>query len=681
MGQSTLAMQSTLLKQPNNLVVLLPKALLGQRCSILILKSLLVVFTLLAFTQAQDLDLDRAGQKHLFDFGHLIGMVYNSQGNVMASYGSAGVILWDAQNYTPITLLESKAAVHSAAFSPDGFLLATMSNDGVNLWDVSKRKLLLTIPKLSWDNLEIGNTSFLFSPDGSILVILSYADLSLWDVANEQFIETDLGRFKRVYSVAFNPDSTLLAIMGRDVVELWSTKEGNWELENFLDIRDTSELFIKRFLSFSDNGKLLVLGMTGTDHNSKNPDNPRIITDFINVIQIWDVDKHELKTITREHADSISTFTFNQKINTIALGNSKNIRLWEVPSGKLKTTLPNPMKENARNYHYLSFNPDGSNLAASGILIPTIQVWDIQRKELIISLKGHGNRFKGLNLPTSLAPSRNILAIPGFGHNIDLWDTESGEIMGELQGHNSTIQYLDFDSNDTLISADTKGTVKLWDINSLQVKTTMQVNIIDGASSIDLSPDKSLLATGRRFNNKAIKLWDTKSGELVTTLEGYTGGIIGLGFHPNGNILVSNSSDGTARLWDVASGQIKTVLKDHFVLDFSPDGNMLVIWDKARVIKLWDLNTEKVITTLQEHSDVVCCAKFSPDGSTLALGGKDKYVKLWDVASGEIITSLEGSINGNRSLTFSANGKYLVGSSDDGTVRLWNVEQWTGNVP
>ncbi len=171
-------MQSTLLKQSKNLVVLSIKAFLGQSCPILILKSFVVVFTLLAFTQAQGID--RAGQKHLFDFGYLMGMVYGSQGNIMASYGSAGVVLWDTQNYTPVTLLESKAVVHSVAFSPDGFLLAIMSNDGVSLWDLPERKLLLTIPKLSWDNLEIGDTSLLFSPDGSILAILSYADLSLW---------------------------------------------------------------------------------------------------------------------------------------------------------------------------------------------------------------------------------------------------------------------------------------------------------------------------------------------------------------------------------------------------------------------------------------------------------------------------------------------------------------------
>ena len=52
-----------------------------------------------------------------------------------------------------------------------------------------------------------------------------------------------------------------------------------------------------------------------------------------------------------------------------------------------------------------------------------------------------------------------------------------------------------------------------------------------------------------------MKLWDTSTGENTFTLEGHTQAVWSVAFSPDGKQLASGSSDGTAKVWDVATGQ------------------------------------------------------------------------------------------------------------------------------
>ena len=57
------------------------------------------------------------------------------------------------------------------------------------------------------------------------------------------------------------------------------------------------------------------------------------------------------------------------------------------------------------------------------------------------------------------------------------------------------------------------------------------------------------MASGSYDNT--IKLWDVKTRELITTLEGHQDWVFSLAFSPNGNILLSASNDKTIRIWQI----------------------------------------------------------------------------------------------------------------------------------
>ena len=68
---------------------------------------------------------------------------------------------------------------------------------------------------------------------------------------------------------------------------------------------------------------------------------------------------------------------------------------------------------------------------------------------------------------------------------------------------------------------------------------------------------------------------------------------------------------------------------------YSPDGKTLASGSWDETIKLWDVATGKVKTKLTGHThgqtDTVMSVAYSPDSKTLAAGYGYTTIKLWDV--------------------------------------------------
>jgi WD40 repeat protein len=69
---------------------------------------------------------------------------------------------------------------------------------------------------------------------------------------------------------------------------------------------------------------------------------------------------------------------------------------------------------------------------------------------------------------------------------------------------------------------------------------------------------------------------------------------LGLAFNPAGDVLASNSDDGTVRLWDVQSGAELAVLEGPrgFAMGvvFSPDGRLLFAGCGDGTLRIWGVD-------------------------------------------------------------------------------------------
>ena len=193
------------------------------------------------------------------------------------------------------------------------------------------------------------------------------------------------------------------------------------------------------------------------------------------------------------------------------------------------------------------------------------------------------------------------------------------------------------------------------------------------------SPDSKMVATSD-FHGYT-KIWDTSTGELISTIGAKDDRGIVLGWSSASDKIFVNPR----RKDDLRSYDPKTGAMIHRFEASSPNGSFLrndakiVITvpqgNKRVLFQVWDAENAKLLVTVPrvKGQDSIISLKWSPDGEMVTTAeGTDENIKLWNL-KGELLQTLTFS---SIPMNFSADGKYLVtgGKLSDGktdTGYLW----------
>lgn len=363
----------------------------------------------------------------------------------------------------------------------------------------------------------------------------------------------------------------------------------------------------------------------------------------------------------------------------------------------------------------LAFSPDGKTLVSGNA---DIRFWDPQTGDLKMELKRPLAVKKWAVISLAFSPDGKTLA-SAFWKTICLWNTQTGEHIQTLEGHEDNVESLAFSADgSTLISGSWDGNIRLWDTRTGNQQHKLDIGTEDSIFKVALSPDGNLFAAAD--SSGTIGLYHTKTGTCIQTLKGHSRAVMALTFSADMRTIASGSWDGSIRIWEVASGETTHTLTDYYgefsdivvtadgktiiapstdrtlylwdatsfalqkTLDFSdifwindlainPEGTTIAAADNYLSVILRNRETGEQMDILSGHQLSISSVDYSPDGKTIVSGSADYTIRLWDVDTAEQKKIILGHEDGVRKVAYSPDGKTLASSCSD-TVRLWDVD-------
>ena len=181
-----------------------------------------------------------------------------------------------------------------------------------------------------------------------------------------------------------------------------------------------------------------------------------------------------------------------------------------------------------------------------------------------------------------------------------------------------------------LATAGGDGTVRMWDPATGEHRHTLTGH--DGqVFAVAFSPDGQLLATAS--DDGTVRLWDPATGEHRRTLTGHTGAVAGWRSARTGGCWpppATTARCGCGTRPPASTGAPSPATTAVCGVAFSPDGRLLATASADGTARLWDPATGEHLRTLTGHTSRVCGVAFSPDGRLLATASVDNTARLWD---------------------------------------------------
>lgn len=245
----------------------------------------------------------------------------------------------------------------------------------------------------------------------------------------------------------------------------------------------------------------------------------------------------------------------------------------------------------------------------------------------------------------ALSPDGEKVVSGSWDGGVRLWDTNKGKVIAKWVGHKKDVISVCWSRDgQRVLSGSFDGTAREWDVENGETVLGPIETGHKEVYAVIYSPDMTMFATAGYTERtlppeSPLKIWDSKTGELIITLRGHTDPVNHLAWTLDGKTLISGSDDHSIRTWDTTTWTQIAVLQGHtnivYAIAISPNNRILASASADNTTRLWNLNNSQPISLpLSRHghgTGAVACVSFSADGKLPATGCDDQNTYTWDV--------------------------------------------------
>jgi WD40 repeat protein/serine/threonine protein kinase/pSer/pThr/pTyr-binding forkhead associated (FHA) protein len=261
-------------------------------------------------------------------------------------------------SWEPVKFERYTAALHAAAFNPDGKSVLVGSTDStLKLWDIAAQRCLL-----SFEGHKGGVEAVALSPVGrSALSGSADATLKLWDMATAECLRTLVGHTAGVNSVAFSPTGRYALSGSSDAtLKLWEIATGRC-LQTLQGHRDKVMA-----VAFSSDGR---------SAHSASADQ---------TLKQWDLATGECLSTFEGHTAAVYAVELSADGRYVLSGSAdKTLKLWNMSGECLRTFAGHTAAVRS-----VSFSVDG-RYALSGSEDQSCKLWNVVTGDCLWTFAGH----------------------------------------------------------------------------------------------------------------------------------------------------------------------------------------------------------------------------------------------------------------------------------------------------
>jgi WD40 repeat protein len=305
----------------------------------------------------------------------------------------------------------------------------------------------------------------------------------------------------------------------------------------------------------------------------------------------------------------------------------------------------------------------------------TAKIWDVASGKLVADLVGHAVGVRSAHFS---ADGRRVVTT-GSDNSYRIWDASGGKAESVLEAvaagsaPKGSVGAFDarFAPDGALLLTESATEVELWRGDRDPLLAAFDAG--HALMAVGFAPDERRIATAGGDGSAVI--FDVATGARTATLDAGSARLEDVSWSPDGARMVTASDDGTVRIYAGDGGAALRVIPGSGKVNraaFSPDGARLVIAGADGQARICDAASGQELRALP-HPDRVMAAVFSPDGTRIATTCWDRSARLWDAASGRLLMTLGGSATQLLDTTFSPDGRRLATSGHDGEVFIWDL--------